>query len=90
MATFDPTKFFVLREEFPELSDDEFSVSMLYAFGATYDEIVDCIGVTKPMVKKKLNSSKGKLSLESMHSIRLVVNMRISLSAITILKSGKY
>ncbi|PVZ84148.1 hypothetical protein C9426_23860 [Serratia sp. S1B] len=89
MAELDLTKFSPIREDFPELSDTEFGVSMLYAFGATYDEIEHCIGITKPMVKKSLNSSKCKLSLESTHSIRVVVNFRTNLNVINIIKSIK-
>ncbi|CNI65543.1 Uncharacterised protein [Yersinia frederiksenii] len=79
MATFDSTRFSVIREEFPTLSDSEFNIIILYSLGATLDEIVEIEMLSKGMVKKKLYTSKCKLNLESVHSIRLIVNLKINI-----------
>lgn len=52
MATFDSTRFSVIREEFPTLSDSEFNIIILYSLGATLDEIVEIEMLSKGMVKK--------------------------------------
>ena len=64
MATFDSTRFSVIREEFPTLSDSEFNIIILYSLGATLDEIVEIEMISKGMVKKKLYTSKCELNLE--------------------------
>lgn len=76
MAAFDATMFTVVREEFPVLTDSEFNVVILYSLGATLDQIVEMEKISKGMVKKKLASSKCKLNLESVHTIRLLINIK--------------
>lgn len=80
MATQNLTGFSTIREGFPSLSDIEFNVIFLYACGATLDEIADFLHTTKPMIKKRLNSSKIKLSLESVQAIRTIVNIKLNLA----------
>lgn len=79
MAVVDPTEFSVIRKAFTELNDSDFNVCILYAYGATIDEIALAAGITPAMVKKKLNRTKENLALPSVHAIRLIVSIRCSL-----------
>ena len=83
MATLDPTGFSAIREGFPSLSDAEFNVIFFYACGASLDEMSVFLHTTKPMIKKRLNSSKSKLSLESVQAIRTIVNIKLNLAILS-------
>jgi DNA-binding CsgD family transcriptional regulator len=78
MAVFDPTKISLLREGFPELSDTEFEVSMLFAHGASIDEISEMRDMSIAMVKKTLYLSKNKLNLPSSNSIKVITHLRVN------------
>ncbi|WP_395224912.1 helix-turn-helix transcriptional regulator [Salmonella sp. SKLX107313] len=66
----------LLGDIFPELSDNQLKVCILYAMGASYDSIAQNCHISTETARTYLKRSIRKLNLEGYDALRSAVLMR--------------
>ncbi|UCQ13133.1 sigma factor-like helix-turn-helix DNA-binding protein [Edwardsiella tarda] len=70
-------EFWKLRLMFPELTESQFQVLMLYALGANSENIAEMLGRTVVAIKKTLQRIRQDLAIDKMETARLIYHSRI-------------
>lgn len=63
---------------FPELTDLQFRVLMLYSLGSDIDTITDILKCSKNAVKMALRRIKEKFNVEKLETVRAIYHSRTS------------
>lgn len=83
MAMFDPTQFASVRNVFPELSEIQCLVALLFSAGFSVKEIASQRQVSPSTVKNTLSCVKIKFEQPNIGGIRCVVLLRLLLRGIS-------
>lgn len=82
MAVFDPTKFEYIRNIFPELSETQCLVALLYSVGFSVKEIASQRKVSPSTVNNILFCVREKFDQTNIRGIRCIVLLRLMLRGI--------
>lgn len=75
----------VLSDIFPELSEKQLKVAMLYAAGSSYESIAAICCISVETVRSQLKRSTKALNLKSNDSMRAVILLRTNLFMISMM-----
>ena len=79
MAALDPTQLASVRNVFPELSESQCLVALLFSSGFSVKEIAWQRQVSPSTIKNTLTSVKTKFDQPSIHGVRSVILLRLML-----------